>query len=71
MKATEQPAGTAPDAMAELQEVCDRLASGAPTSVEQKREALSSLKKMQDEIRKRIGVQSVAVDLVRQSRDRR
>lgn len=71
MKAIEHPTGMDPEAKGELQEICDRLASGAPASAEQKLQALSSLKKMQDEIRKRTGVQDSAVELVRQTRDRR
>jgi hypothetical protein len=71
MKTIEQPSGMEPQSRLELQEICDRLASGTPTSAEQKRQALATLKKMQDEVRKRIGVQNSAVDLVRQSRESR
>jgi len=71
MTTIEQVPGIDPKAKAELQEACDRLAIGVQTSPDEKREALANLNKRREEIRKRVGVQNIAVDLVRQSRDNR
>ena len=71
MTTIEQVPGMGPQAKAELQEACERLAVGIQTSPEEKREAIANLNKMREEIRKRIGVQNIAVDLVRQSRNSR
>lgn len=69
MKIIDQISGLDPEAKVELQDACDRLANGMRTPPEQKRDAIANLNQMREEIRKRIGVQNLAVNLVRQSRD--
>lgn len=71
METIDQAAGMDPKAKAELQDVCDRVAEGVQTTTNEKRASLASLNELRERIRQRIGVQNVAVDLVRQSRDSR
>jgi len=59
-----------PKEKAELQEVCDRVSKGI-RDPERARKAIERMNKMREELRQRIGVQNIAVELVRQSRDSR
>ncbi len=54
-----------------LQEACDRVASGAKISQEERKAAAARIDKMREENAKILGIQEVAVNLVRQSRDSR
>jgi Flp pilus assembly protein TadB len=67
MDAIEQVREMDSETKAELQEVCDRVAHGLrdPNAVQK---ALERMNIMRETLRQRIGVQNIAVDLVRQSR---
>ena len=69
METVKDPAGMDPIAKAALQEACDRIARGIPSTRDEKIEAIEAMNRMRERIRQRTGVQSIAVDLVRQSRD--
>ena len=71
MKTIEEIAAMDPKTKAELQDVCERVARGVAPTREEKLGAIASLNELREAIRKRIGVQNVAVDLVRQFRDGR
>ena len=62
--------GIDPKAKAELQDVCDRVSQGI-RDPEAARKAIARMNTMREELRQRIGVQNIAVDLVRQTRDSR
>jgi hypothetical protein len=68
MEAVKEPGGMDPALKAAIQEACDRVASGIPPTRDEKLEAVAAMNRMREQIRQRTGVQSVAVDLVRQSR---
>jgi hypothetical protein len=69
---TAEPIATVDAALkADLQETCDRVANSVPFSREEQDAALKRIDRMRDEIRKLHGVQIVAVDLIRESRDAR
>jgi hypothetical protein len=54
---------------AAIDEACDRrAASGIESTRDEKLEAIAAMNRMREQIRQRIGVQSVAVELVRRSR---
>jgi hypothetical protein len=69
METVKEPAGIDPAVKAAIQEACDRAASGIPPTRDEKLEAIAAMNRMREQIRQRIGIQNVAVDLVRQSRD--
>ena len=54
-----------------LQETCDRVAKGARFSREEQDAAMLRMSRMREEIRRIHGVQSIAVDLIRESREGR
>lgn len=56
---------------AEMQAACDRLAKGLPFSREEKERAAAEIDRMREENERRLGLQNVAVDAVRQFRDSR
>ena len=57
-----------PTVRAKLQEACDRVAKGEKISQEERKAAAARIDKMREENAKILGIQEVAVDLVRQSR---
>lgn len=69
METIKEPSGIDPAVKASLQQACDRAANGIPPTRDEKLEAIAALNRMREQIRQRTGVQNVAVDLVRQSRD--
>lgn len=69
MNTLDEATGMDPKVKAELQDLCDQVAKSVQTSSQEKLEAIASLNEMREKIRKRIGVQNIAADLVRQSRD--
>jgi hypothetical protein len=71
MKTIEENAGMDPVIKAKMQEVCDRLVNGPPFTQEERKKAAAEIDRMREENLKRFGVQNVAVDLVRESRDSR
>ena len=56
---------------AKLQERCDRVASGEKISQEERKAAAARIDNIREENAKILGIQEVAVDLVRQSRNSR
>jgi len=70
MDTIEQISDMNSETKAELQEVCDRVSQGV-CNREAAKKALDRMNRMREELRQRIGVQNIAVDLVRQSRDSR
>ena len=70
MNAIDQINGLDPDLKSELQKACDRLAQGIrnPDAARKSRERMA---RAREELRRRIGIQSIVVDLVRQSRESR
>lgn len=71
MKTTDEITAMDPVVKAELQEVCDRIARGETFSPEERRAAIARIDAMRKENEKKFGIQNIAVDLVRQSRDSR
>ena len=67
----EDTTGMDPTVKAKLQEACDRVARGEKISQEERKAAAARIDKMREENAKILGIQEVAVDLVRQSRDSR
>jgi hypothetical protein len=68
MKTLDQHNGIPADLMAELQQACNRVAKGIPFSKEERMEAARRIDRRREENAKRLGIQNVAVDLVRESR---
>jgi hypothetical protein len=68
MNMIDQAPGVDSQAKAELREACDRFVRGSidPEAARRSRERMA---KAREEIRKRLGVQNIVVDLVRQARD--
>lgn len=71
MKTIDQPSGMDPNVKAELQEICDRIARSETFSQEERKAAAAEIDLLREENRKKFGIQKVAVDFVRQSRDSR
>jgi hypothetical protein len=71
MKTLDKNNGIPADLMAELQQACDRVAKGIPFSKEERQEAARRIDRRREENAERLGIQNVAVDLVRESRDSR
>jgi hypothetical protein len=71
MKTIEENAGMDPDVKAKMQEVCDRLVNGPPFTPEERKKAAAEIDRMREENLRRFGVQNIAVDLVRESRENR
>ena len=71
MKTVDDTTGMDPTVKARLQEACDRVASGEKISQEERKAAAAHIDMMREENAKILGIQEVAVDLVRQSRDSR
>jgi hypothetical protein len=71
MKTIDQPNGMDPKLKAELQEVCDRVARSETFSQKERKAAAAEIDRLREENRKKFGIQNVAVDFVRQSRDSR
>jgi hypothetical protein len=70
MSTTDSAAGVSPGPWDDLQAALDRLSRGIrdPEAARKSRERMD---RMREENRRRLGVQDIAVDLIRQSRDRR
>ena len=58
-----------PGIKASIQEKCDRIAKGIPFTREEKDRAAAEIDRIREENAKRIGIQNVAVDLVREMRN--
>lgn len=71
MNTVRDTTGMDPRVKAKLQEACDRVARGETMSQEERKAAAARIDKMREENAKIFGIQEVAVDLVRQSRDSR
>ena len=71
MNTVDDTTGMDPTVKAKLQEACDRVARGEKISQEERKAAAARIDKMREENAKILGIQEVAVDLVRQSRDSR
>jgi hypothetical protein len=69
MTTIDQTPGMDPDLKARMQEACDRVSKGIPISREERKAAAARIDRMREENAERFGIQNVAVDLVRQSRD--
>jgi len=71
MKILEPFTGMDPRSKAELQEVCDRLARGDTFSQAERKAAAAEIDQLREENKAKFGIQNVAVDFVRESRDGR
>ena len=71
MQTLEQPTGMDPDLKAKMQEACDRIANGIHPTMEERKAAAARIDEMREANVKLFGIQNVAIDLVRQSRDSR
>jgi hypothetical protein len=71
MNAIDDTTGMDPAVKARLQEACDRVARGEKLSQAERKAAAARIDKMREENAKLLGIQEVAVDLVRQSRNSR
>ena len=71
MNTVDDTTGMDPTVKAKLQEACDRIASGEKIPQEERKAAAARIDKMRQENANFLGIQEVAVDLVRQSRDGR
>ena len=69
MKTIEAPLGIPGDVKAELQEALDDLAKGIRRP-DKMREACERMDRMREENRKVFGEQNIAVELIRETRDR-
>ncbi|GEM_PF-2048434 len=69
MTIIEQTSGMDPDLKARMQEACDRIAQGIPFTREEKDQAAAEIDRIREANAKRIGVQNIAVDLVREIRN--
>ena len=63
--------GMDPTVKAKLQEACNRVASGEKISKEERKAAAARIDNIREENAKILGIQEVAVDLVRQARNSR
>ena len=68
MTTFDQIDSTSADLRVELQQACERVAKGLPFSKEERQEAARRIDRRREENAKRLGIQNVAVDLVRESR---
>jgi hypothetical protein len=71
MKTADDTISMDPTVKAKLQEACDRVARGEKISQEERKAAAARIDKMREENAKILGIQEVAVELVRESRDSR
>ncbi|MEO8496207.1 MAG: hypothetical protein ABI614_14150 [Planctomycetota bacterium] len=71
MNTVDNTTGMDPTVKAKLQEACDRVARSEKISQEERKAAAARIDQMREENAKILGIQEVAVDLVRQSRDSR
>jgi hypothetical protein len=62
--------GHPPEAWADLQAALDRLATGT-RDLDAARKSRERMDRLREENRKRLGIQQIAVDLIRDSRDSR
>ncbi len=69
MKTVDETIGMDPDVKARMQDACDRVSKGIPISPEERKAAAARIDQMREANAKRLGIQDVALDLVRQSRD--
>jgi len=69
MNTVEEIAGMDPNVKVRMQDACDRISKGIPISPEERKAAAARIDEMREANAKRLGIQNVAVDLVRQSRD--
>jgi hypothetical protein len=71
MSTIDHTIGMDPTVKAKLQEACDRVARGEHIPQEERKAAAARIDKMREDNARVLGIQEVAVDLVRQSRDSR
>jgi hypothetical protein len=69
MKTAEEITGMDPQIKAAMQEACDRIAKGIPFTNEERERAAGEIARIREENAKIFGVQNVAVDAVRESRN--
>jgi hypothetical protein len=70
MKTIDQLPGIDPDLKARMQEACDRIAKGIYPTTEERLKSAANIDRMREENAERFGIQNVAVDAVREWRDR-
>ncbi len=68
MNTLDETAGMDPAMKAEMQAACDRLVRGV-RDPEEARKSRERMAQAREEFRKRLGVQKIVVDLVRQTRE--
>jgi len=69
MTTIEQFTGIDPQAKAELQEACNKLAGGVPFTDDEKAKARERINRIREENRKLFGESDIAVQLIRETRD--
>jgi hypothetical protein len=69
MKSTAENTGMDPALKAEIQQACNRIASGVLPTMEERRAAAASIDRMREENAKLLGIQDVTLDAVRQTRN--
>lgn len=70
MKTTVESAGMDPALKAEMQQACDRIAQGILPTMEERKAAAARIDGMRVENARRLGIQDVTLDAVRESRNR-
>jgi hypothetical protein len=69
MTTIEPTSGMDAELKAGMQEVCERIANGIPFTMEEKDQAAAEIDRIREANAKRIGIQNIAVDLVREMRN--
>ena len=69
MTIIEPTSGMDPNLKAKMQEACNRIAQGIPFTREEKDQAAAEIDRIREANAKRIGVQNIAVDIVREMRN--
>jgi hypothetical protein len=65
----EPTSGMDPELKARMCKACERIANGIPFTREERDQAAAEIDRIRDANAKRIGIQNIAVDLVREMRN--
>lgn len=70
MKTAEQIAGMSPSLREEARQVMERIKSGVPFTKEEQEEAAAEIDRIREANEKRLGVQNVTLEIIREMRSR-